>query len=249
MKETISLLGIPFRPINICESRRRIAFLLRSSPPAKKIYTPNASILWSASRSSDLRRLLMQADLLLPDGSGVILAAKQKGTPLPERITGIDTAEWLLRYGAKNGFSFYFLGGKPRVAKAAAMQWQQKIPALRIAGYHHGYFKKTGKENDRVLAHIQKAKPDILFVCFGFPEQERWIDRYAHSIPSLHLAMGLGGTLDVWSGQVKRAPRLVQTMGLEWLWRTVREPKRIKNLATLPKFLMAACKDGKKSDC
>ncbi len=239
MKETVSLLGIPFLPMTAEESRKKLTALLASPPPARRIYTPNASILWSASRSPSLSRLLRRGDLLLPDGAGVILAAKWKGTPLPDRITGIDTAEWLLRYGEKKGFSFYFLGGKPHTANAAAKRWQKELPNLRVAGCHHGYFQKSGKENHRVLAHIRQAKPDVLFVCFGFPEQERWIDRYASSIPSLRLAMGLGGALDVWSGRLKRAPKPIQTMGLEWLWRAIREPKRIKKLTALPRFFLA----------
>lgn len=241
MKPTVSLLGIPFSAMTVAEAHRYLAQRLRQ-PDVAKIYTPNPQILWRASQSPSLSRLLRRADLLLPDGAGVILAAKRKGTPLPCRITGIDTAEWLLRYGAKRRLSFFFLGGTPGVARAAADRMRKRIPYLKVVGTHHGYFKKSGAENDRVLEKIRRAEPDVIFVCFGFPEQEKWIDRYTDSLPSVKLAMGLGGTLDVWAGKMKRAPKALQAMHLEWLWRTLCEPKRIKDLPCVFRFLRASTK-------
>ncbi len=246
MKPAVPILGIPFPPLTRAEALRRMSKLIEKETPAC-VFTPNPQILMKAHRSPELRQLLLGADLLLPDGVGVTLAARLSGTPLPDRITGIDTAEWLLRYGAKRGYSFYFLGGKKGIAQDAARRMTARIPSLRVIGTHHGYFEKTGAENAKVLADVQTAKPDILFVCFGFPAQERWIAENLPFLPSVKLAMGLGGTLDVWSGNVKRAPKAVRVMGMEWLWRAVREPKRLKELAVLPQFLITALKNEKKT--
>ena len=128
MKQTVNLLGIPFTARTKSELKALLRQRLRGAS-LTKIYTPNASILLQASRNPPLRRLLREADLLLPDGAGVVLASKQGGPSLPERITGIDVAEWMLRYGDRKGLSFFFLGGKPGVAKDAAAAWQKRIPS------------------------------------------------------------------------------------------------------------------------
>jgi N-acetylglucosaminyldiphosphoundecaprenol N-acetyl-beta-D-mannosaminyltransferase len=112
-----------------------------------------------------------------------------------------------------------------------------RYPTLQICGVHHGYFDKSGAENAEVIKKIRTAAPDILFVCFGFPAQEKWITDNLSSLPSVKLALGLGGSLDVWSGNIRRAPLLVQKAGLEWLWRTVLEPKRARIFLDIPHFL------------
>ena len=125
------------------------------------------------------------------------------------------------------------------VAEAAAEALRAKYPSLCLCGTHHGYFDKTqgSSENQAVRSLLREAKPEILFVCFGAPAQERWISENTEEIPSLRLCMGLGGALDVWSGGVRRAPKFIQKCGFEWLWRALSEPKRFKRLATIPKFL------------
>ena len=124
----------------------------------------------------------------------------------------------------------FLLGGKEGVARRAAKKLSLKYSGLRICGTHSGYFQKYGEENAAVLRRINEANADILFVCFGFPMQERWIDENLPALPHLRLAAGLGGSLDIWSGNTKRAPKMLQTRGLEWAWRMMREPKRLKNL-------------------
>lgn len=240
MSHSVTILGFPFRKRSEEQTHRVIAALLRKRGNAR-IFTPNAEILLRASKDRSLRDLLRSADFLLPDGVGVILASRLLGSPLPGRITGIDTAEWILSYAAKQGLSVYLLGGKPGVARDAAQAWKTRRPALKIAGTHHGYFDKErgSRENQAVVAKIRRASPDLLFVCFGFPAQERWIAENTPALPSLRLSMGLGGSFDVWSGQKKRAPRLVQQMGAEWLWRAMLEPRRLLPLLRTPLFLGA----------
>lgn len=236
--DTISLLGIPFLPLTKREAHARLARLAMRGQAAN-VFTPNPEILLLADRDSDFHSLLSSAELLLPDGIGVLLGARLCGKRLPARLTGIDSAEWLLSFAARHSLRVFLLGGRRGVADEAARTLKKKLPHLTICGTHHGYFDKTqgSSENTAVLEKLQKASPDLLFVCFGAPAQERWIAENADAIPSLRLCMGLGGALDVWSGRTKRAPKLFQSIGLEWLWRSFCDRKRIRRLSAIPKFL------------
>lgn len=236
-KTAVRIASLDFSLMTKAETYRKILAFLDSKAECAKIYTPNPQMVLGVSRDPSLAPLFARADLLLPDGIGVILASRWLGTPLPERITGIDTAEYVLQIAEKKGRSIALLGGKKGVAKRAAMHLKKRYPALSVVFTHHGYFEKEGAENERVLRGLRSAAPDILFVCFGFPLQETWIDRYASSIPSLRLCMGLGGALDVWAGDVHRAPKWVSTCGMEWLWRTLGDPRRYRNFSELPAFL------------
>ncbi len=206
------------------------------------IFTPNLEMLSSASRDQSLLSLLNSADINIPDGIGIYLASRLCFSRLPERSTGIDTAEQILKIAEKQNLRVFLLGGKEGVAHKAARALKKRYPKLIICGTHHGYFDKDKlcQENISVIRTINEAKADILFVCFGFPLQERWITESISSLPSVRLAMGLGGSLDVWSGNIRRAPSWVQSIGLEWLWRAFREPKRAKRLLSLPKGLVSA---------
>jgi N-acetylglucosaminyldiphosphoundecaprenol N-acetyl-beta-D-mannosaminyltransferase len=172
----------------------------------------------------------------IPDGIGVRIAARLRDARI-ESMSGIDLGESLLSIAARSGLRVFFLGAKRGIAKKAAENMRVRHPTLQICGTQHGYFDKSGEKNAAVLEKIRSASPDILFVCFGFPAQERWITDNLASLPSVKLAMGLGGSLDVWSGNLRRAPLLIQKAGLEWLWRTVLEPKRARIFLDIPRFL------------
>ena len=206
------------------------------------IFTPNSQMLLAASKDRELRKLLNSSDLNIPDGVGVRRAARLRGVRL-ESMSGIDLAEELLLVAASKGYRVFFLGAKRGVAEKAADNMHVRYPTLQICGMHHGYFDKSGAENADVLKKIRAAAPDILFVCFGFPAQEKWIIENRASLPSVKLALGLGGSLDVWSGNIRRAPLLIQKAGLEWLWRTVLEPKRARIFVDIPHFLIEIIKD------
>ena len=206
------------------------------------IFTPNSQMLLAANKDRELRKLLNSSELNIPDGVGVRLAARLRGARL-ESMSGIDIAEELLSVAASKGYRVFFLGAKRGVAKKAADNMHVRHPTLQICGTNHGYFDKSGAENAAVLKKISAAAPDILFVCFGFPAQEKWIAENLSSLPSVKLAIGLGGSLDVWSGNIRRAPLLVQKAGLEWLWRTVIEPKRARIFVDIPHFLIEIIKD------
>lgn len=233
-KVKILTLNIP--SINEKEAKKNIVSVLNEKKCAK-IYTPNPQMALGCKESCELTALFERADLLLPDGIGLLIASRILKTPLKERITGIDTAEFILSYAEKHKLSVALLGARPNVAKLTAKRLTARFPSLNICFTHHGYFEKSGRENELVLEKLNRSSPDILFVCFGFPSQERWIDENASKIDSLRLCMGLGGALDVWSGKVCRAPKLIQGIKLEWLWRTLSDKKRYHNFYDIFRFL------------
>ncbi|MBQ8850537.1 MAG: WecB/TagA/CpsF family glycosyltransferase [Clostridia bacterium] len=238
---TIDILGVRFTPIDTKTAYEEIAELLSKQENAR-IFTPNAEILYKASRERELVDLLNSADMLLPDGVGTVLASRLSDKPLPCRITGIDTAEYVLSLAARSGLSVFLLGGERDVAEKAKGELERRIQGLRICGTHHGYFERSGKENEAVVKMIADAHPDVLFVCLGFPEQEKWIAKNTPSLPFLRLSMGLGGSFDVWSGKVRRAPEAVRRMGLEWLARSLGDMRRLRRLPYLFLFILKAAR-------
>lgn len=198
------------------------------------VMTPNPEMVMLSQRNPALMEALKNADLVIPDGIGIILAARVKRLGIKERVTGIDTMETILSLCEQTNHSFFLLGGKPGRAEKAVANIQKKKPGIKIAGYYHGYFKQ--EEEQKVLDLIINTQPDVLFVCLGSPRQEIWIHHYRDTLPA-KLVMGVGGSVDVYAGEVRRAPQLLQRMGLEWLYRTVQEPSRLKRLGVLPIFL------------
>ncbi len=189
------------------------------------VFTPNAEMLVRAAKNRGAEALLSRADLLLPDGIFVHLALKVCKRPPLERTCGIDFAERYLSENA-NETSLFILGGKPRIASKAAEHLKQKYPALTVAGTHHGYF------DGDICDLIDRSGADTVFVCMGFPRQERWIAQNLSTLKNIRLAIGLGGSADVWSGSVKRCPKILRIFGLEWLYRIASEPKRLSRLPT-----------------
>ena len=209
---------------------------LMAKAGAKYVVTPNAEIVYEAMHDGELCKLINDADLVLPDGAGVVLASKILKTPLKEKVAGVDFADNLLGVLAKTGGSAYLLGSKPGVAELAAEKMLQKHPGLTIAGMADGYFK----DEAAVVAKINAVKPDFLFVCLGAPKQERFMVNHRDEL-DVKLMAGLGGSLDSFAGTVKRAPKWMIKLSLEWLYRLIKEPKRFKRMLRLPKFLWAVC--------
>ncbi len=201
--------------------------------------TPNAVMLDAARRDSSLCALLNRADLSLADGAGVLLAARHANVSLPCRIAGIAFGEKLLSEAAARGWRVFLLGGREWVAEDAAERLSGRFSQLCICGTQHGYFDRNGAENTRILAKIRESRADILFVCLGFPLQEQWLDANLPSLEGLRLGIGLGGALDVWSGRVRRAPDWISRMGLEWAFRMLCEPRRLRYLPALIRCVTA----------
>ncbi len=200
------------------------------------VTTPNAVMLEAARRESTLQQLLNASSLSLPDGAGVLMAAKRKREVLPARVSGIDFGEALL--AALPAARVYLLGGKEGVAAQAAAQLSRRYPDLAFVGTHHGYFADGSAEEHALLEGIRAARPDLLYVCLGFPRQERWIAQNAPNLPSVRIAAALGGSLDVWSGSIRRAPSILSQMGLEWAWRMAKDPHKLSRLPALIRFSM-----------
>lgn len=199
------------------------------------VVTPNPEFLLAAEKDPEFRRVLNAADLVLPDGIGVVYSAKILGTPLKERVPGIEFAEAMLSALNEMGGRLYLLGAKPGVAEEAGRRICARYPALVLCGTHDGYFK----DEQAILPEIAAAKPDLLFVCLGAPKQEKWMARWGQHTGA-KLAIGLGGCLDVFAGNVRRAPEQWQKLGLEWAYRLKKEPKRIGRMAKLPLVLVKA---------
>ncbi len=200
-----------------------------------KIYTPNPEIIMKAERDSDYRAALNRGSLVVPDGIGVVLASKFRRGRVRERITGIGLLERLLGFAEKYGRSVFLLGASPGVADAAAAKMLEKFPKLVFAGKRHGYF--TVDEERAVAEEIAAANPFLLVAALGAPKQEFFIDRYADIIGAT-AAIGVGGALDVWAGNVRRAPAFISKIGLEWLYRALSQPSRIPRLAVIPRFIL-----------
>ena len=207
------------------------------------IYTPNTEIVMAAKDDESLRNLLNKADLIIPDGIGLIYGSKIKKKPLKERVTGFDTSMKLLDIANENSYSIFLLGGKDGVSKLAAENIERDYPNIKIAGFQHGYFKGSHlglvdhEEEKEILNRINKANPDIIFVGLGFPMQEKWIDANKDRLNS-RVVIGNGGVIDILAGNAKRAPQIYQDLGLEWFYRLMKNPSRIKRQMAIPKFML-----------
>ncbi len=202
------------------------------------VVTPNATILDACRRNPEYADLLNRASLSLADGAGVLLAARRAHTPLTERIAGIDFGEALLREAAKRDLRVFLLGGRDGVAARAAEKLCLRYPTLRICGTYWGYFGSSERERQEVLSHIRATRPDILFVCLGFPRQEQWIGQNLSYLSDVRVVAGLGGSLDVWAELVRRAPIPLRLCGMEWAWRMAHEPRRMAQIPSIVRFLV-----------
>ena len=209
-----------------------------------KLITPNAEIAYDACKNAEFCALLNRADLILPDGAGVVLAAKLRKTPLKGKVAGIDFATNMLSVFARRGTKLYLLGSKPGVAEQAAAKMKEIEPDLVICGLADGYFKDEAP----VVEKINESGAEALFVCLGAPKQELFMFRHQNELTSVRLMAGLGGSLDGFAGNVKRAPKWMIRLQLEWLYRLIKEPKRFGRMMRLPKYILLALKNRKKDD-
>jgi len=200
----------------------------------------NPEKIMKAKDDPALKKLLNEAEFQIPDGIGVILASKLQKGNIIERVTGIDMMMRICEEAAKKQKRIFLYGGKPGVAASAAEKLKELYPGIQIAGIQHGY----EKDNAKVVANINEAKPDILFVAMGSPKQENWINANRDQLYPI-IYQGVGGSFDVLAGNVKRAPEFFQKIGLEWFYRLMLEPKRIKRQMALPKFLIEVIRSKK----
>ena len=228
------ILGVAFDNTTMDEAVGRAMSLLEQEGP-HLVVTPNPEIVRLAQSDRDFAGLIAGADLVLPDGVGILYAAKILGRPLKARVPGVDFASALMDAMAKTGKRLFLLGAKPGVAEEAARRLAGQHPGLIVCGTHDGYFQ----EDAPVVQAIRAARADVVFVCLGASKQEKWAAAHGADTGA-RLFVGLGGSLDVFAGQVERAPEGWQKLGLEWLYRTIRQPSRLRRVAKLPLFLCSA---------
>lgn len=232
--DSIKILGVKIHKVNMEEAFNHVVYLFKRGQ-FSMIFTPNTEIVMTAKDDSDLRNIFSDADLVIPDGIGLIYASNIHHLGLEERVTGVEMMDKILKFCNTTKKSIYILGGKPGVAEKACENIADTYPNLRIKGCHDGYFDE--EEEYKILDKINEAKPDVLFVALGAPRQEKWI--YKHrKILNTTVAMGVGGGVDIWAGEVKRAPKVFQNLGLEWFYRLIKEPSRIKRMTAIPKFMV-----------
>lgn len=233
----INIKGVGFDNVTLEEACSR-ALELMEEAGSRYVVTPNPEIVMAAEKDEAFRRVLNAADLVIPDGIGVIYAARIQGTPLKERVPGIELCAALFAALAQKGGRVYLLGAKPGIAEQAGKNLAQQYPGLVICGSGDGYFTEDGP----VIAAVNAAAPDLLLVCLGFPRQEKWMAQHRSEL-HVGLMLGGGGSLDVFAGAVRRAPQLWCKLGLEWLYRLLHQPSRIRRMCRLPLFLLSAVRD------
>ncbi len=234
----VEILGVTVDNITMEDAYDRVSDFARDGK-RHVVFTPNAEIIMSAYRDSDLRYILNSSDLNVPDGIGVVLAARLYGSKIKERVTGIDLMNLICKNAPERGHKLYFLGGKPGVAEKAAENASARYDGINIVGTHDGYFD-SGQEK-AVIEDINGKDVDFLFVGLGAPKQENWI--HEHPEIAAKVIMGVGGSFDVLAGVVKRAPTAYRKLGLEWLYRLIKEPRRFKRMLNLPLFIITVLRE------
>jgi len=246
--DRIRILGIPVDMVDNSQAMKIFEGLMLT-PECDLIVTPNSEIIMNATKDSALKFLIEEANLIIPDGIGIVYASRFKGVPLKERVTGVDFLSQAFEYLRDHGQSVYLLGSKPAnelrdsVAALAGEKIKETYPGIRIAGTHHGYFSEQDEAD--LVEDINNSGADFLCVALGAPKQEKFIYEHKDQFTNVRAAIGVGGSLDVWAGTVKRAPLFYQKHGMEWLYRFAREPSRYKRIAQLPLFMVKVIKEGK----
>ena len=234
----IDVMGVGFDSLTMDEAVARARDLM-AERRAAYVVTPNPEIVMLCRDDPAAMQAVQGADLVLPDGIGIIYAAKILGEKLQGKVAGIEFAESLVAAMAKENMRLYLLGAKPGVAEKAGANLCAKYPGLVLAGTHDGYFSDPQEVVDSINA---AGGADVVFVCLGAPKQEKFI---ADNMDDIHstLFCGLGGSLDVFAGVAKRAPDIFIKLGLEWFYRLLKQPSRIGRMMKLPKFLLIVIKE------
>ena len=231
MNDKIDVLGVAFDNQTMDEAVET-AYEIQREHRGAYVVTPNPEIVMVCRENPAAAEAVAGAALTIPDGIGVIYGAKILKTPLKQKLPGIDFTGHLLEKMSADGRSVFLFGSKPGTAELAEANLREKYPGVRFVGTNDGYFK----EDAPVVEKINAAAPDLLLVCLGAPKQEIWMHDHAGEL-NVGLMIGAGGSLDVFAGTAERAPEGWQKAGLEWLYRLLREPKRIGRMMNLPKFM------------
>jgi len=241
-KERIELFGVPINKINCQQAIERLISFVDQKTPCF-VVTPDTLAVLRARKDNQYLNVTKKADLVTPDGAGILWAATTLDNPLIERITGIDLINQICLSAVKKKYRLYLLGAKEEVIEKTAKNLEKQYPGINIVGYHHGYFNQLesashqGENNEKeIIREIKKKRPDFLLVGMGVPKQEFWISKYKDEL-EVPVCIGVGGSFDVLSGKIPRAPLWMQNHGMEWIFRLIKEPKRVKRAIALPYFI------------
>lgn len=242
-RKKVSILGVGVDCLTFDESADR-ALKAAKSGEGFFVVTANAEILFKGAKDKALNKIYEKADMVTADGSGVVLAGKILGKVLPERVAGADLAEELIKRGEKDGLTFYFLGATDEILENAVKNMRKKYPKLKIVGYQTGgpcTLDGSFEDDEKILREIQSLKPNFVFVGLGCPKQENWI--VANKAKLGAVCIGVGGTFRYWSGVEKRAPRFIQNIHMEGVYRLTQDPRRFRRFLVLPKFFYSVMKE------
>lgn len=225
------------------EALQRVEQYIQKRQP-RHVVTINPEIIMAAEGNDDLHRALKKADLVVPDGAGVVWASRYSGQPLSERVAGYDLMQRMLALAAQKGYRVFLLGAAPGVAKQVALRITELYPGCTICGTQDGYF--SDGDEPAVVEAIAQSGADMLFCALGPPRPaETWIQTHLADL-NVPVSMGVGGSFNVMAGIVKRAPVWIQKLSLEWLYRGLSDPKRFKRLVAVPKFVLKVIRAGKR---
>lgn len=241
----VEILGVNVDSVTMSEAVAQVSSYA-DTKDAHIVVTPNAEILKVCYDDEKVREAVNSASFISPDGVGVLYAAKILGTPIKEKVAGCDLGYNLLVEAAKKGQSVFLFGAKPGVAKTAGEKLCERIDGLEIAGTRDGYFKP--EQTQEIIDEINASGASILWVCLGAPRQELWMYENKSKL-NVGVMLGLGGSLDVYAGNVKRAPKLMIKLKLEWLYRLIKEPYRLGRMLEIPKVFAIARKEKRKKKC
>jgi N-acetylglucosaminyldiphosphoundecaprenol N-acetyl-beta-D-mannosaminyltransferase len=235
----VQILGLKVNKVTMADALAFIDAALKKDG-LTRVITLNAENAYCSYGDKELTALINDADLVTPDGSGILWASTKYGEIIKERVCGVDLLTELFDKYSDGSYGFYFLGAKPEVARLAAEKIRKSYPRLKYCGYHHGYFNRENSES--IADHIADSGADILIAAMGAPFQDCWIAEYGERC-KVKVGIGVGGSLDVIAGVVNRAPDFFQKTRLEWLYRVFKEPSRIRRTMVLPKFIRLVRKD------
>ena len=234
MSDKVDILGVQVDSVTMAQAVAQVESYMDEKKNVL-IATANAEMIMRATHDSELKEILNAAALVVPDGAGTVWAAHHLGYEMPERVAGYDLAQNLMAEASQRGQKVFFFGSAPGVAEKAKAKAEQLYPGIEICGVRNGYFKEA--DEPAIIEEIKAAKPDILLAALGVPKQEKWLWKYKDEL-GVPVSIGVGGTLDVMAGVMKRAPRWMQKAKLEWLFRGMLQPKRAGRLMALPKFVL-----------
>ena len=238
----VEILGVNVNSLTMAQAVEAVQQFIAEKKVAL-VATANAEMLMRSTQDEELKDILNQADLVVPDGAGTVWAAGHLGEPMPERVAGFDLAQELMREAPARGDRIYFFGSAPGVADKAKAKAEELYPGIQVVGTRNGFF--TEADEPGIIAEIKAARPDILLAALGVPKQEKWLKKHMQEL-QVPVSIGVGGTLDVMAGVMERAPLWMQKAKLEWLFRGLKQPSRAGRLMALPRFVLRVMASKKK---